>query len=105
LAQEVSTPSAAPGTLEALVDEADKALRTVGVSPPDEASRRAVEQTLRALADVREALALRSAAAGAAHVSGADVESQLLRALASLDAALGPLRDAAGGVPRTGSET
>ena len=104
LAQEVSTPSAVPGELETLVDEADRALRTVGVSAPDEPTRMAVEQTLRALGETREGLALRSATAGAAHVSGADVEAQLLRALASLDAALGLLREAAGGAPTTGFE-
>jgi hypothetical protein len=104
LAQEVSAPSAVPGELESLVDEADRALRTVGVSPPDERTRTAVEQTLRALGETREGLALRSATAGAAHASGADVESQLLRALASLDASLGLLRGAAGGAPTTGFE-
>jgi hypothetical protein len=105
LAQEVSATPAVPGALETLVDEADRALRTVGVSPPNEPARVAVEQALQALGETREGLALRSAAAGAAHVSGADVESQLLRALASLDAALGPLREAAGGAPTTGFET
>jgi hypothetical protein len=104
LAQEVSVPPAAPGALEALVDEADRALRTVGVSPPNEPTRLAVEQTLRALGEVRDGLALRSATAGAAHAGGADVEAQLLRALASLDAALGPLREAGGGAPTTGFE-
>jgi len=63
-----------------------------------------VEQTLRALGDVREGSALRSATTGAAHASGADVEAQLLRALAALDAALGSLREAAGGPPTTGFE-
>jgi hypothetical protein len=104
LAQEVSAPSVVPGTLEALVDEADRALRVVGVSAPDELTRTAAEQTLRALGDVREGSALRSTATGAAHASGADVEAQLLRALAALDAALGPLREAAGGSPTTGFE-
>ena len=104
LAQEVSMPSVVPGALEALVDEADRALRAIGVSAPDEPTRAAVERTLLALGDAREGAALRSATAGAAHASGADVETQLLRALAALDAALGPLREAAGGPPTTGFE-
>jgi hypothetical protein len=99
LAQEVSAPSAAPGALEALVDEADSALRAVEASAPDPTARTAVDTTLRAINDVRGALALRATTAGAAHVSGADVEARLLRALAALDAALGPLRDATGGPP------
>lgn len=97
-------PSVVPGTLEALVDEADRALRAVGVAAPDEPTRTAVERTLRAVGDAREGAALRTATAGAAHASGADVETQLLRALAALDAALGPLREAAGGPSTTGFE-
>ncbi len=104
LAREVSAPSAVPGELEALVEEADRALRTVGVSPSDESTRVAVEQTIRALGETREGLALREATAGAAHASEADVETMLLRALAALDAALGPLREAMGGSPPTGFE-
>jgi hypothetical protein len=104
LAQEVSMPSVVPGTLEALVEEADRALRAVGVAATDEPTPMAVEQTLRAVADAREGAALRTATAGAAHASGADVETQLLRALAALDAALGPLREAAGGPSTTGFE-
>ena len=104
LAQEVSMPSVVPGTLEALVEEADRALRAVGVAATDEPTPMAVEQTLRAVGDAREGAALRTATAGAAHASGADVETQLLRALAALDAALGPLREAAGGPSTTGFE-
>ena len=99
LAQEVSTPSAAPGTLDALVDDADRALRAVEAAGMDEGTRLAVEQTLRAISDTRDGLALRSATTGAAHASGADVESKLLRALASLTAALGPLGQAVGAPP------
>jgi hypothetical protein len=102
LSQEVSSPSAAsPGAMEALVDEADRSLRAVEVSAPDEATRSAVAQTLQAVGDVREGLALRSATSGAAHASGADVEAQLLRSLAALTASLGPLREVAGGAPAT----
>jgi hypothetical protein len=107
LGQEVSTSSAAPGTLESLVDEADRVLREAEVAAPDEVTRAAVDQTLRAVDDVRQALALRTATAGAAHASGTDVEAALLRALAAMDAALGPLREVAGGEPprTTGFET
>jgi hypothetical protein len=102
LSQEVSAPTmAAPGALEVLVDDADRALRAVEVSAPDDATRAAVDQTLRAVGGVREALALRTATTGAAHASGADVEAQLLRSLAALTASLGPLREVAGGAPAT----
>ena len=75
------------------------ALRAVEASAPDQTARTAVDNTLRAINDVRGALSLRAATAGAAHASGADVEARLLRALAALDAALGPLRQATGGAP------
>ncbi len=92
LAREVSAPSAA---LDQLVDEADRALRAAQVSGLSGAARSAVERALSAVAEVREALARRA--------PGADVESALLRSLASLDAALGPLQAAAGGEEPPGS--
>jgi hypothetical protein len=103
LAQEVSAPSATPGGTEALIDAADQQLRAAQVAGDDQAGRAAVDHTLSALADAREALALRSASAGGAHTSGSDIEARLLRSLAALDAALGALRTAAGG--DTGSTT
>ena len=97
LAQEASAPSAAPGAAEALIDQADLKLRSAQVASGDQAGRAAVDHTLSALADAREALALRAASAGSAHASGSDIEARLLRSLAALDAALGALRTAAGG--------
>ena len=96
LAQEVAGPSAATSDLQRLVDEADTALRAAQTDGPSSAAGSALERSLSAVAEVRSALALGGAAAGAAHARGADVESALLRSLASLDAALGPLRAAAG---------
>ena len=97
LAQEASAPSAAPGAAESLIDQADQKLRAAQIAAGDQAGRAAVDHTLSALADAREALALRAASAGSAHVSGSDIEARLLRSLAALDAALGALRTAAGG--------
>ena len=96
LAQEASAPSAAPGAAEALIDQADQKLRAAQIAAGDQAGRAAVDHTLSALADAREALGLRAASAGSAHASGSDIEAQLLRSLAALDAALGALRTAAG---------
>ena len=97
LAQEASAPSATPGAADALIDQADQKLRAAQIAAGDQAGRAAVDHTLAALADAREALALRAASAGSAHVSGSDIEARLLRSLAALDAALGALRTASGG--------
>jgi hypothetical protein len=97
LAQEASAPSPAPGAAEGLIDQADQKLRAAQLAADDQAGRAAVDHTLAALADAREALALRAASAGSAHASGSDIEARLLRSLATLDAALGALRTAAGG--------
>ena len=97
LAQEASAPSATPGAAEALIDQADQKLRAAQIAAGDQAGRAAVDHTLSALADAREALALRAASAGSAHASGSDIEARLLRSLAALDAALGALRTASGG--------
>jgi hypothetical protein len=96
LAQEVSAPSATPAGAEALIDQADQKLRAAQVAGGDQAARAAVDHTLAALADAREALALRGSTAGSAHASGSDIEARLLRSLATLDAALGALGTAAG---------
>jgi hypothetical protein len=103
LAIEASAPSPIPGGADALVDQADQKLRAAGLASRDQAGRAAVDRALSALSDAREALALRAASTGAAHASGADIEAQLLRSLAALDAALSGLRTAAGG--GTGSTT
>ena len=97
MAQEASAPSATPGAAEALIDQADQKLRAAQIAAGDQAGRAAVDHTLSALADAREALGLRAASAGSAHASGSDIEARLLRSLAALDAALGALRTAAGG--------
>jgi PT repeat len=97
LALEASAPSATPGGAEALLDQADQKLRAAQVAAGDQAGRAAVDHSLSALAEAREALALRAASTGAAHVSGPDIEARLLRSLAALDAALGALRTASGG--------
>jgi hypothetical protein len=99
LAQEASAPSPTSEAAEALIDQADQKLRAAQISAGDQEQRAAVDQALTALADAREVLALRAASAGATHASGSDIESRLLRSLATLDAALGPLREAAGGAP------
>ncbi|MGH2594755.1 MAG: hypothetical protein ACRDH7_02185 [Actinomycetota bacterium] len=97
LAREVSAPPSQPGALERLVDEADHNLRAAQLDDLDLPTRSSVDGALAALTEVREGLRLRSAAVGAAHALGGDIESALLRALASLDAALGSLRAAAHG--------
>ena len=86
-----------PAATEALIDQADQKLRAAQISR--EAMRRqraAVDHSLSALAEAREALGLRAASAGSAHASGSDIEARLLRSLATLDAALGALGTAAG---------
>jgi len=89
LALEVSAPSATPGAAEALLDQADQKLRAAQIGVGDQTDRAAVDQALAALGGAREALALRAASAGAAHVSGTDIQARLMRSLAALDAALG----------------
>jgi hypothetical protein len=89
LALEVSAPSTTPGAAETLLDQADQKLRAAQIGVSDQAGRAAVDQALAALGDAREALALRAASAGAAHVSGTDIQARLMRSLAALDAALG----------------
>jgi len=89
LALEVSAPSATPGAAEALLDQADQKLRAAQIGVGDQAGRAAVDQALAALGEAREALALRAASAGAAHVSGTDIQARLMRSLGALDAALG----------------
>jgi hypothetical protein len=96
LAQEVSAPSSTPGAAEALIDGADQKLRAAQIAGGDQAARAAVDHTLSALGEAREALGLRAASAGSAHASGSDIEARLLRSLATLDAALGALGAAAG---------
>jgi len=103
LAVEVSAPPATPGAAEVLLDQADQKLRAAQVAAGDQSSRAAVNHALAALLEAREVLAMRAAAAGAAHASGTDIEARLLRSLAALDAALGELRTASGGAaPTTG---
>jgi hypothetical protein len=97
LAQEVSAPFATPGGAEAAIAQADQQLRAAQVSAGDQAARAAVDHSLAALGEARDALALRAASTGATHASGSDVEARLLRSLAALDAALGALRAVAGG--------
>lgn len=97
LAQQVAGPPDAVGDLQRLVDDADTTLRAAQTDGPGNSAASALEGALAAVAEVRGALALGGAAAGAAHARGADVESALLRSLASLDAALRPLQTAAGG--------
>ena len=104
LAQEVSVPSLVPGELETMIEEADRRLRAAQVTGLDQAARTSVDRTLVALDRAREAIALRSASADAAHASGSDIEAALLRALSALDAALGPLRSAVGGRSASGFE-
>jgi hypothetical protein len=106
LAQEVSAPSTVPGAVEALIDRADEKLRLAQLEGDDQTARAAVDHTLSALGDAREALALRASTTGATHASGTDIEQRLLRSLAALDAALGALRTAAGveTAPTTGFE-
>jgi len=89
LALEVSAPSATPGAAEALLDQADQKLRAAQIGVGDQAGRAAVDRALAALGEAREALALRAASAGAAHVSGTDIQARLMRSLGALDAALG----------------
>lgn len=89
LALEVSAPSPTPGAAELLLDQADQKLRAAQFGVGDQAGRAAVDQALAALGEAREALALRAASAGAAHVSGTDIQARLMRSLAALDAALG----------------
>jgi hypothetical protein len=103
LAQEVSAPSATPGGTEALIDQADQKLRAAQIAGGDESARAAVDHSLSALAEAREALGLRAASAGSAHASGSDIEARLLRSLATLDAALGALGTAAGSDATTGN--
>ncbi len=103
LALEASAPSTTVVETQASLDQADRKLRAAQVAGGDQAARIAVDQAIAALGDAREALALRAASSGAAHASGTDIESRLLRSLAALDAALGALLTAAGG--GTGSAT
>ncbi len=83
----MSAVLAAPASLQPLVDEADRTLRAAQVSDLTADAKAAVDRSLLAVGHVQDALA----------AGTGDAESALLRALASLDAALGPLQAASSG--------
>jgi hypothetical protein len=87
LAGHVSAVLAEPASLQPLVDEADRTLRAAQVGNIGTNEKIAVDRAQIAVGHVQDALATRTE----------DSESALLRALASLDAALGPLEAASRG--------
>jgi hypothetical protein len=85
-------------TIGPFLDEAERSLRAVDVAELDEPSRAAVQQTLRSVVGIRDAIALRGAVSETAPAGvAAEADAALLRSMGALDSALGPLGAAARG--------
>jgi hypothetical protein len=98
LARQVTTPPANAATVGPMIDDAERALRAVNPEGLDEATRSAVQQSLRSVVGIRDAIALRGAVTEAAPEGvAAEADAALLRSLGVLDASLGPLGAAARG--------